>query len=208
MARPLRIEYEGAFYHVTSNGSYTTYFNVKRNRSGHLFEGRYKAIVADKDEYAGELSRYIHLNPVRAKMTERPEDYEWLQTYGVCPNIELDEFMVMPNHVHGIIVIVGAQFIAPIDCDAINQNKKPGAINHAPTIGEIVRSFKALCTHAINQTRNTPGHPVWQRNYYERVIRDGNELKRIRDYVIHNPLKWESDEDNPIQLQIHGAGCR
>jgi hypothetical protein len=59
------------------NGSYTTYFNVKRNRSGHLFQGRYKAIVVDKDEYAGELSRYIHLNPVRAKMTERPEDYEW-----------------------------------------------------------------------------------------------------------------------------------
>ena len=59
------------------NGSYTTYFNVKRNRSGHLFQGRYKAILVDKDEYAGELSRYIHLNPVRAKMTESPEDYEW-----------------------------------------------------------------------------------------------------------------------------------
>ncbi len=59
------------------NGAYTTYFNIKRDRSGHLFQGRYKAILVDKDEYAKELSRYIHLNPVRAKIVERPEEYEW-----------------------------------------------------------------------------------------------------------------------------------
>ena len=144
MARPLRINYPGAFYHVTSrgndrkavfrstsdrekfldylesatlrydavvhayclmdnhyhilletpsgnlpqimhhiNGAYTTYFNVKRDRSGHLFRGRYKAILVDADEYAKELSRYIHLNPVRAGMVERIEEYKWssLQDY-------------------------------------------------------------------------------------------------------------------------------
>ena len=59
------------------NGAYTTYFNVKRDRSGHLFQGRYKAILVDIDEYAKELSRYIHLNPVRAKIVETPEEYEW-----------------------------------------------------------------------------------------------------------------------------------
>ena len=59
------------------NGAYTTYFNVKRDRSGHLFQGRYKAILVDIDEYAKELSRYLHLNPVRAKMVETPEDYDW-----------------------------------------------------------------------------------------------------------------------------------
>ncbi len=138
MARPLRIEFSGAFYHITSrgnekkdifrsrkdrerflfyiesaaerygalvhsyclmtnhyhmlmetprgnlseimryvNGAYTTYFNVKRKRSGHLFQGRYKSIVVDADEYAMELSRYIHLNPVRAGIVGKPEDYEW-----------------------------------------------------------------------------------------------------------------------------------
>jgi putative transposase len=138
MARPLRINYPGAFYHVTSrgndrknvfkserdrekfieyldsatqrydavihafclmdnhyhflletpsgnlpqimrhiNGAYTTYFNVKRARSGHLFQGRYKAILVEIDEYAKELSRYIHLNPVRAKMAKTPEEYKW-----------------------------------------------------------------------------------------------------------------------------------
>jgi hypothetical protein len=59
------------------NGAYTTHFNVKRSRSGHLFQGRYKAILVDADAYAKELSRYIHLNPVRAKMAEKPEEYKW-----------------------------------------------------------------------------------------------------------------------------------
>lgn len=138
MARPLRISYPGAFYHVTSrgnerkavfksrgdrekfleylstaslrydarvhayclmdnhyhlllqtpsanlpeimhhiNGAYTTYFNVKRDRAGHLFQGRYKAILVEIDGYAKELSRYVHLNPVRAKIVHAPEEYPW-----------------------------------------------------------------------------------------------------------------------------------
>ena len=138
MARPLRIEYEGALYHVTSrgnegrkiyfaksdynkfidyleaaqekyhyllhgyvlmtnhyhllletpsanlnramhyiNGSYTNYINLKRSHRGHLLQGRYKAILVDRDNYLLELSRYVHLNPVRAKMVERPEDYPY-----------------------------------------------------------------------------------------------------------------------------------
>ena len=138
MARPLRIEFSGAFYHVTSrgnerkpvfkskrdrerfisylasaterygavvhvyclmdnhyhlfletprgnlsqimhhiNGAYTTYFNLKRDRSGHLFQGRYRAILVDADEYAVELSRYIHMNPVRAGIALNPEEYKW-----------------------------------------------------------------------------------------------------------------------------------
>ena len=59
------------------NGAYTNYFNVKRGRAGHLFQGRHRAILVEKDEYAKELSRYIHLNPVRAGIVELPEDYEW-----------------------------------------------------------------------------------------------------------------------------------
>jgi putative transposase len=138
MARPLRISYPGAFYHITSrgneqkavfksipdrerfleylessvqrynaiihayylmdnhyhllletpsenlskimahiNGAYTTYFNTKRERFGHLFQGRYKAILIEADEYIKELSRYIHLNPVRANIVTQPQEYEW-----------------------------------------------------------------------------------------------------------------------------------
>jgi REP element-mobilizing transposase RayT len=59
------------------NSSYTTYYNIKRHRCGHVFQGRYKSILVDKDNYLLELTRYIHLNPVRAKMVPRPEDYPW-----------------------------------------------------------------------------------------------------------------------------------
>jgi len=59
------------------NGSYTTYYNIKRRRSGHVFQGRFKSIVVDKDSYFLELSRYIHLNPVRAKVTDNPAKYRW-----------------------------------------------------------------------------------------------------------------------------------
>jgi hypothetical protein len=74
MASPLRIEYPGAFYH---NDAYTTYFNVKRQRAAHLFQGRYQAILVEADAYAVELSRSIHLNPVRAGMVASPEQYQW-----------------------------------------------------------------------------------------------------------------------------------
>ena len=63
------------------NGAYTNYYNAKRKRAGHLFQGRYKAIVVDKDAYCQELSRYIHLNPVRAGIVDRPSEYPW-SSYG------------------------------------------------------------------------------------------------------------------------------
>jgi hypothetical protein len=59
------------------NGAYTNYFNIRHKRRGHLFQGRYKAILVEADSYAGELSRYIHLNPVRAEMVDMPEKFNW-----------------------------------------------------------------------------------------------------------------------------------
>jgi putative transposase len=64
------------------NGSYTTYYNIKRGRSGHVFQGRFKSLVVDKDSYFLELSRYIHLNPVKAKIVEKPEQYRWSSYLG------------------------------------------------------------------------------------------------------------------------------
>ncbi len=136
----------------------------------------------------------------------------WHNLPDYYPYVELDEFVVMPNHIHGIVIIVGAQLIAPSvmnrpasNRDTINQNKhqgviKPGVINHAPTVGEIVRSFKARCTYAINQIRNTSDIPIWQRNYYEHIIRNETELGKIREYIMNNPLNWESDENYKIKL--------
>jgi REP element-mobilizing transposase RayT len=82
--------------------------------------------------------------------------------------------------------------IAPM-FDQTNQ----GAINRAPTVGEMIRGFKARCTCLINKKRENQGCPVWQRNYYERVIRNDNELNQSREYIINNPLKWNDDDYNP-----------
>lgn len=109
------------------------------------------------------------------------------------PSIRLDAFIVMPNHVHGIIM-VGAQFIAPSDGFGTAMNDQ-GAINHAPTLGEMVRAYKAASTRFIRQT----GAPdfAWQRNYYEHVARDEDSLNRIRQYIVDNPARWQFDRDNP-----------
>jgi putative transposase len=114
-------------------------------------------------------------------------------------HLELDEFVVMPNHMHGII-IVGAPFMAPYGPGAVNQ----GAINRAPTgLGEIVRSFKALATRRIRQAGVTVF--AWQRNYYEHIIRDEESLNRIREYIVNNPLQWALDRENPDFI---GAGSQ
>lgn len=65
------------------------------------------------------------------------------------------------------------------------------------TIGSIIGQFKSIAAKRINQIRNTPGMPVWQRNYYEHIIRDDRELSTIREYIRNNPLNWEEDDENP-----------
>jgi putative transposase len=90
-------------------------------------------------------------------------------------NIILDTHIVMPNHIHGIILL-----------------KAQGA----PTLGEIVRAFKARAT--IEARRHTEvRHPFWQRNYYEHVVRNDQDLNRIRQYIADNPKNWETDYENP-----------
>ena len=132
------------------------------------------------------------------------------------PTIETDAFIVMQNHVHGIVLIddpggavtphpgaettsivgaqliasvrrVGAQFIASVP-------GTEGVMNHAPTLGDVVRACKAKSTYVIHRS----GLPTfrWQRGYYERVIRNERELDAIRSYVVNNPLKWDTDAEH------------
>ncbi|MBL7072454.1 MAG: transposase [Candidatus Omnitrophica bacterium] len=113
------------------------------------------------------------------------------------PHVELDEHIVMPNHMHGIIVIggenddnnVGAGFPRPD-----NETAGKGRGNRAPTLGQIVAYFKYGSTKQINAMRNTPGARLWQRNFYEHVIRNEPDLNRVREYIVYNPAKWEEDE--------------
>ena len=102
------------------------------------------------------------------------------------PNITVDLHVVMPNHFHGIINIIPSE----------TTPKEQGVINHAPTIGEIIRGFKARCTHRINQIQSNRGGYLWQRNYFERVIRNEQELATIRTYIDNNPTQWNTDKYN------------
>jgi putative transposase len=101
--------------------------------------------------------------------------------------MELDAFVVMPNHVHAIATFVGAGLALP------GEN---GAASSAPTLGDMVRAFKSLSAIRVNRLMLRSG-PLWQRNYYEHVIRNERELDKIREYIATNPLKWALDRENP-----------
>lgn len=125
---------------------------------------------------------------------------EWFKTAELRPYVELyeDEFVVMPNHVHGIVWIneVGAtRRVARTDAErrVARTDKHPrGPISGS--IGAIIGGYKSAVTYAINAARQTRGMVVWQRNYYEHVIRNDADLNRIREYIMNNPLKWKDDD--------------
>jgi REP element-mobilizing transposase RayT len=95
-------------------------------------------------------------------------------------HVDLDAFVVMPNHIHGILFLT---------CTPADPKRHP--------LSEILRAFKSFSARHINYQKGTPGQPVWQRNYIERVIRSEAELHKIRRYIAENPAKWESDRENP-----------
>jgi len=137
---------------------------------------------------------------------------EWTRTPEMRPNISLDAFVVMPNHLHGIIVINGVIGDDSRNGNSINNGDsflRTGTVHRAPTenlvyeqfgkptsntIPTIIRGFKAAVTKQVNILRGTPGEPVWQRNYYEHTIRDDQSHYSITEYIKKNPLRWEEDD--------------
>ena len=123
---------------------------------------------------------------------------EWFRTTAIRPYVELfeDEFIVMPNHIHGIIWLTrrGTARRAPTmdEYQSVEQFGKPVS----GSIPTIVRAYKSAVTHAINASQNTQGQPVWQRNYYEHIIRDEKDYENIVEYIYQNPHNWEKDEEN------------
>lgn len=121
---------------------------------------------------------------------------EWTRSVTIRREITLDEFVVMPNHIHGIVWIVpvgahvGAHGGAPLHGQAL--------LHRPPrSLGSFVAGFKASVTRGINALRQTPGAPVWQRNYHEHIIRTEESLNRIRQYILDNPVRWTLDRENP-----------
>ena len=126
---------------------------------------------------------------------------EWIKTASVRANVVLDVFVIMPNHIHGIIILtddVGAtRRVARTMGEAPPRPYDRNGKMQSGSIGAIIGQFKSVATKRINVRRGTLGLPVWQRNYYERVLRE-DELDRVRAYIQNNPAQWEMDAENPI----------
>ncbi|MPZ50725.1 MAG: transposase [Dehalococcoidia bacterium] len=137
---------------------------------------------------------------------------EWSALESRFAGIQLDEFVVMPNHVHGIVWLVGAPLagaqgrrgastlVNPTVDVETDVTLRAGA-SPSPTLGAVVGAFKSRVAVRWLQwvKANAPGRSgrVWQRNYYERVIRNESELARVREYIRYNPMKWDLDRENP-----------
>lgn len=136
---------------------------------------------------------------------------EWLKTPDLRPNVSLDVFVIMPNHMHGIIILNDntanrrgelhspeeisrelhlPQLTEKDECNSPRQQQMPRSPSN--NIGAIVRGYKSSVTKQINLL-NYPGS-AWQRDYYEHIIRNEQSYQRISDYIINNPAKWDQDK--------------
>ena len=127
-------------------------------------------------------------------------DFTWHDLQQHITGITLDDFVIMPNHVHFIVVIDNCANSG--DPGLARAGLARAGLEPAPTLSEIVRQFKTFSAKRINALRNNPGCPVWQRNYYERVIRNDDELSLVREYIVNNPMKWELDRENPVHHKL------
>lgn len=134
----------------------------------------------------------------------------WKRIPSHVAHVELDEWVIMPNHMHGIIVITGRGGASPVGTSSTGalttgetQLSDPGTPRDAPplrqpavqpgSLGAIVGNYKSVTTRRINRLRGTSGAPFWQRNYWEQIIRNDASLDRIRAYIRSNPAHWIED---------------
>jgi putative transposase len=139
----------------------------------------------------------------------------WLSIPRHFQNVELDEFVIMPNHLHGIILIVNnletegealanqdsqqqqnlsSQCFAP----AVAKIKINGT--KSQSLAAIIQNYKSVSTRQVNRINKAKGNVIWQRNYYERIIRNEEALNNIRQYIITNPINWAEDKENPTNV--------
>ena len=131
--------------------------------------------------------------------------WEWLPRR--FKGIRLDEFVIMPNHVHFIVWIEpGGAYRHYAHANGVDHGRggqPPAPTENTPkrvSLPDIVGAFKTVAAQHINRLRGTPGTPVWQRNYYERVIRNERELNAVREYIHNNPVNWDRDIENPMRM--------
>jgi REP element-mobilizing transposase RayT len=127
----------------------------------------------------------------------------------VFANVELDAFVVMPNHIQGVIWIKedGAYRIHPgtwkrEDTGRGGQLPAPTEDSKYETLSNIIGAFKTTAATRLNKLRGCLGFPVWQKSFYDRVIRNEHELEQTRKYIQNNPFQWEADRNNPARSRF------
>jgi putative transposase len=116
------------------------------------------------------------------------QSWEWLSCQ--YEYVVSDAWVVMPNHTHSILIIT----------------KDPARDSSVPkqkSLGGLIGAFKTFSTKRINCSMRSPGSQLWQRNYYEHVIRTEDELNRVRQYIADNPIQWDIDRENPLKSGCH-----
>lgn len=169
--------------------SYPSRKNIRLPDYDYTSPGVYSVTISTKEGqclFGDTIDGTINLNPF-GKIVHSC----WLQMPDFFKHVTLDQFIVMPNHIHGLINIndnpVGDACVAPTQ-------KKSGPAKRS--LGAILGSFKSAATKKINILRNSTGERVWHRGYYEHVIRQGDDLQAIREYIANNPLRWEINREN------------
>jgi len=120
---------------------------------------------------------------------------EWRRSEEIRSEVQLGEFVVMPNHLHGIVILDPDEEEA--NCRLhLQASKSP---RRSRSISSFVAAFKGVTTRRINALRGTPGQKVWQDNFFEHIIRNEKSFYRIATYIVDNPLRWALDQENPAR---------
>lgn len=136
---------------------------------------------------------------MRLNQAGRVANDQWSRLGVRFNHIELSEFVIMPNHMHGILILIEGCRGAGGDLESPSSNHAPlrpygGAPIIPGSLGAIVRTYKASVTNRLHAKNINLRNPVWQRNYYEHIIRNEDDLRMITEYIANNPLNWGQDE--------------
>lgn len=187
-------------------------------------DGAYFITICTKnrEHFFGEIIDGQLTNTKQARIIKKC----WLDLPNHYLNCILDKFIVMPNHVHGVIFInngmngarcddvdseggvdnmsveTGLKPVSTINGNIVENNQNKNQYVKRYSLSEIIRGFKTFTARKINELQNIPGQPLWQTRFYDRIIRNEFALDKIRRYIINNPIKWQRDRNNKGNLYM------
>jgi REP element-mobilizing transposase RayT len=176
--------------------------------------GAYFVTISTQDR--GGVFGDVVAGVMRLNEAGRMVSTEWNTLPAWFPGVDLDAFVVMPNHIHGIIVFttrvsVGAPLVGAQDVTPNMATDNRATTRVAPTLGDVVGAYKSRVTVEYTRGVKTKGWPafrrrLWQRNFYEHIIRNEASLNHIRQYILDNPARWSFDRENPLAVAPEPEG--